>query len=576
VLVEDWVLGWLDGAMGTLTLRAPKIAAELAEQALARMPAGDPRRERLGAGLVTVLRLLARYADLERVARPLLAEVTDAGCAGQIAWTLAYALLASGRHTEGVEVAEDALRRWPAVVPWAARLHALLALLFRLADRHEASIESARRAVAEGEQIGDRLAVGFGLHVLSAMTASTSATLAFVDRALAVVADDLEGADLRLLLYANRAGNLMIVGRPADAEGTVREALMLAERTGTPRLLTLRSAAATTYYHLGRWDDALVEIEIALELLEDRPVNSYQRTVVHGLAALIAAHRDDRPVLDNHLGLMDSQSHDRGRDHDLRQARALVAERAGRFDTALDLLASAVRQSEEAGSGHDRSWPHFLPTVVRLALAAGRREIAEWATGLCDRQAELNSGPFSTAAARRCHGLVEGNVADLRAAVDGYRGVGTIPELAGALEDLAVVCGEQGEVQAARAAHAEAVELYQGLGAVCDLARARSRVLPYGIGGGPHGQLTRPASGWYALTPTERRIAHLVAGGLSNPEIAAELYLSRRTVQSHVSHILTKLGARSRVEIAREAAHRAGATTPATGSAPANGKQAGR
>jgi DNA-binding CsgD family transcriptional regulator len=60
-------------------------------------------------------------------------------------------------------------------------------------------------------------------------------------------------------------------------------------------------------------------------------------------------------------------------------------------------------------------------------------------------------------------------------------------------------------------------------------------------------------TGWQALTPTETKIAYLVAAGQSNPDIAAGLWLSRNTVQTHVSHILTKLGARSRVEIAREA-----------------------
>jgi DNA-binding NarL/FixJ family response regulator len=44
-----------------------------------------------------------------------------------------------------------------------------------------------------------------------------------------------------------------------------------------------------------------------------------------------------------------------------------------------------------------------------------------------------------------------------------------------------------------------------------------------------------------------------VAQGRSNPDIAAELFLSRHTVQTHVSHILAKLGARSRTEIAAEA-----------------------
>jgi DNA-binding CsgD family transcriptional regulator len=63
------------------------------------------------------------------------------------------------------------------------------------------------------------------------------------------------------------------------------------------------------------------------------------------------------------------------------------------------------------------------------------------------------------------------------------------------------------------------------------------------------------------LTPTEVKVAGLVAKGRSNREIAVTLSLSPRTVQTHVSHILAKLGAGSRSQIAREAATR----LPATG-----------
>ncbi len=60
----------------------------------------------------------------------------------------------------------------------------------------------------------------------------------------------------------------------------------------------------------------------------------------------------------------------------------------------------------------------------------------------------------------------------------------------------------------------------------------------------------RPKTGWEALTETERKIAALVAEGNSNPGIAARMFISRRTVQSHVSSILTKLDLTSRVELA--------------------------
>jgi DNA-binding NarL/FixJ family response regulator len=56
------------------------------------------------------------------------------------------------------------------------------------------------------------------------------------------------------------------------------------------------------------------------------------------------------------------------------------------------------------------------------------------------------------------------------------------------------------------------------------------------------------------LTAREEEIAQLVAAGQTNPEIAAELYLSPRTVERHIGNILTKLGYRSRVQIAAEAA----------------------
>ena len=70
------------------------------------------------------------------------------------------------------------------------------------------------------------------------------------------------------------------------------------------------------------------------------------------------------------------------------------------------------------------------------------------------------------------------------------------------------------------------------------------------------GARARPRTGWTALTATERRVTALVADGLSNPEVAARLFLSRRTVESHVSHVLGKLSLRSRAELVAAAARR--------------------
>jgi DNA-binding NarL/FixJ family response regulator len=110
-----------------------------------------------------------------------------------------------------------------------------------------------------------------------------------------------------------------------------------------------------------------------------------------------------------------------------------------------------------------------------------------------------------------------------------------------------------GETTRARPAFSDALRTYFGLGATWDRRRLEARMRPYGIRRGPRTLHRRATSGWESLTAAETRIAGLVARGWSNPDIATELFLSRRTVQTHVSNILGKLGLRSRLEIMREA-----------------------
>ncbi|WP_077081907.1 helix-turn-helix transcriptional regulator [Mycobacterium numidiamassiliense] len=72
------------------------------------------------------------------------------------------------------------------------------------------------------------------------------------------------------------------------------------------------------------------------------------------------------------------------------------------------------------------------------------------------------------------------------------------------------------------------------------------------------GQRKRPASGWGSLTPTELDVVRLVSEGLGNNDIATRLFVSPRTVQSHLTHVYTKLGLSSRVQLAQQAAGRDG------------------
>jgi DNA-binding CsgD family transcriptional regulator len=91
------------------------------------------------------------------------------------------------------------------------------------------------------------------------------------------------------------------------------------------------------------------------------------------------------------------------------------------------------------------------------------------------------------------------------------------------------------------------------MGAIPDPDRALARNRALGIRRGSREAHRDTDHGCASLTATETRIADLVRDGMTNREIDSRLFVSPRTVQTHVSHILQKTGLRSRAEIARYA-----------------------
>jgi DNA-binding CsgD family transcriptional regulator len=66
------------------------------------------------------------------------------------------------------------------------------------------------------------------------------------------------------------------------------------------------------------------------------------------------------------------------------------------------------------------------------------------------------------------------------------------------------------------------------------------------------GERKRPSTGWGSLTPTELDVVRLLADGIPNKDIASRLFISPRTVQTHLRHVYHKLGVASRVQLAQE------------------------
>jgi DNA-binding CsgD family transcriptional regulator len=234
-------------------------------------------------------------------------------------------------------------------------------------------------------------------------------------------------------------------------------------------------------------------------------------------------------------------------------ARALEAEQAGQPGEAVAILRRCLEGSFVA----DLPGRHQLLTpLVRLALAIGDDETAVAAVEAAASDAAADPGSVSSTVAVHCRGLVAGDPETVLDAARCFEAAGRPLERAQALEDAAVLAAVREELPAARQALTQATTVYDSLGAQWDARHAAARLRPYGIRRGRASSYKRPATGWSALTPTELKIAYLVAAGQSNPDIAAELYLSRNTVQTHVSHILAKLGARSRAEILSQASRR--------------------
>ena len=373
-----------------------------------------------------------------------------------------------------------------------------------------------------------------------------------------MLGDDPGYADLRSFAVDSRIFTLQNLDRWPEAEAALWLARDSARRDGGPDRATWVTAAVLRYW-LGQWDDALAELStdytdapgLTYTFLRER----WPTLLVYGVAALIAGRRDQRATADQHLraglALPVLRVPDRENRDFLVAAQAVALEQRGERHQATQILASILpRHDGEMTLTHQ-----WLPDLVRLAMVTGDRQVARTATRACQEEAAAETRPARAAAASlRCQGLLGSDPIPLRDAVAQYRTVGPAVELPAALEDLAAVLAERGQHEEARAALNEAVTLYESMNARWDIRRADSRLRPFGIRRGVRGpREQRPASGWAALTPTEVKIAAMIVRGDSTSEIAGGMFLSRRTVQTYISHILAKLGVKSRVEIAREA-----------------------
>ncbi|MBB5958282.1 DNA-binding SARP family transcriptional activator/DNA-binding NarL/FixJ family response regulator [Saccharothrix tamanrassetensis] len=553
--VDGWVVRWLADHHVAVANRAPAIAAEMLRRAVDTDLPTPVQRASLLTALVRVLYRMGRFpeADAERA----LALATDAAEAAEMRYVRAVMRYRRGDTATAIAWLRESLDVPDLPEVWRLRQVALLADIRRgdLLDL-DATERAAWRAQADAVAMGEPYPTAHAsqtLWLVNSIRRDHEQALRHVDDALAAVGDRPDLAELRFDLLDNRVFSLQNLDRLTEAENTVCTARSVAVRHHLPT--GLQVTAAVHHHWTGRWDEALAEVD---SVTEDGPVITFfglreprpATLLMHGVAALIAGHRDDRVAAAAHLEAADAHTPETGSERESCDfylvASALAAEQRGAAAEAVARLAP-VLSPDYARMMLRHQW---LPYAIRLALTAGDRATALEALAVCEEEAAKEVLPArAAAAAAHCRSLVTGDPAPVLTAAAHYREVGRVVECAAALEDAGVLLAAADRAEEASAAFAEAVGLFGSLAARWDVQRAENRRRAAGVPRtGP--AVRGPAkTGWQALSPLEVRIARLVAAGLSNPDIADEVGLPRRTVQSHVSRLATRLRTDSRAGI---------------------------
>ncbi len=560
---DGWIPGWVAKAVPRLMHQAPRMAAELLRAALVQLAPDDPGRLNLEVLLVRLEFFLMQDEEVQIVGQRVLAGASDPDVLAEMDWLIAYVLHRRRRTDEAIIAVRAALARPDLRPVWATRLRALHAIVLAWTGQNDDAMEQAKAALSAAEASSDRLACGYALYSIGLVCwnrRDEAGRLASSDRALALLGDDPQTTELRMMLLTARGGSLDFLDQRSEALATLKQAQALADRTGArPGAVCL--FLADMYYSRGQWDDAMTEAETAFGL----PTAPWVIESLHALLAVIAAIRDEEAVARQHLSQVTDPTVDSSAwpDADVfTLARAVLAEAAGELRQAADLLAMCL-EPDIAEQMANRFT--LLPMLTRLAASLGDAATASAAAQAAAQEADREDVPVKVAARDYCRGLLAGDPAPVQLAADYYQSSGRLMELANALEDVAVLSAASGDLRAARRAFSSAMGVNAQMGATWNIRRAAARLGPLGIRRLRGTYQPRPRSGWDALTPTEMTVARLVAVGRSNPDIAAELFLSRNTVQTHVSHILEKLGQKSRTQIAvQTAAHDADRSASAT------------
>ena len=547
-------IGWLTRAAREAAARSPDVAADLLERAAGLMAPADPGRDRLLAERASSLMVSGRNADALAACRSLLDRDLDPQVDGPVRICLGRALLAQGQVRDALQELEQAgsSPAMPGAERAAARAWAGFARMsLGDLDGAAASAEQARSAAAAA---ADHLTVSVAMTTLARVSESRGHlrdALQITDEAMHLADESPGRLGHRYPIRATRGHILIELGRPEEARSALGAGMRISEEIGVRwPLLLYQGFLALERFITGEWDDAIAELEASFELADEI------QTVVaraHAILSLISLHRNDLSRAEEAAGAAARDLARWGPGYLTTWAawpRALIQEAGGEIGQALATMTGAWDMCARLGLALD--YPAVGADLVRLALASGDIGRARDASAAVTEVAARNEVPWMTGAALRCQGLIEDDAEILQAAAGACAGGSRPLGLALACEDAGAAFARQGRLDRARQLLDQALGIYERLGAARDLARAEATLREAGIRRGRRGTRGRPQTGWASLTRAEHAVAGLVAEGLTNPQIGERLYISHRTVQTHLAHMFAKLDIATRAQLAAD------------------------
>ena len=549
--------------------RAPASAATWFGHALRLLPDSSPADARVELLLSRARALVAtgQFADGHAALLESVALVPADAVALRVRLTTACAGVEHllGRHEQAharLASAMDSLRD-PASREAAALMIELAMDGFSRMD-YELMREWAERALSTARPLGDRPLTAAAVSVLAFAGATSGATPETETRraeAAALVADlDDDALALRLDAAASLAGAELYLDRYEDAEAHAERAIAVGRATGQSEFIPL------PYSILGQVKLLRGQLAEAAELLDNAVEGARLSGNVQALAGNLG-NRSFTALAAGDLGIALATAEEcveltRGLDQSLVCAAgvalsATLLEDGDPGRAAETLIGSSGGDELPLIPGVWRA--KFLELLTRCWLAVGRRGAAERATAAAQASAAATRLRMAASMADRATAAVELDAGHPDLAAERALAAAATAEEVGAPVEAALArtlagraLAQTGQTERAVAELKHAAAELQACGALGYRAAAERHLR--GLGHRIH-RRTRPGkpdeTGVEALTERELQVARLVVDRRTNPEIAEALFLSPKTVETHMRNIFRKLDVSSRVEVAR-------------------------